>query len=91
VERTAARRPALVGFVVGFLLPVPAAFAALLLPAAERVAPWLTPGRLLLRPFSGMFERAPGALTMLLASLANGLVVAGAAAGAVVLLHRRQP
>ena len=86
--RSAPRRLAVGGFVVGFLLPVPVALAALLVPLAERVAPVLTPGVALLRPLSASMATWPGAVNMLLASLSNG-VVFGVVAGCVGVLLQR--
>lgn len=78
------------GFVVGFLLPLPVALAALASQAAERVAPFLTPGVALLRPLSDSMATWPAAVNMLLASLSNGLVVGVVAACVGALLQRRR-
>ena len=79
------RRWSIVGFLVGAAVPLPATIAALLLPAAERVAPLLVPGAVVLRPLSSAMAGWSGGVTMLLASLANGLVV-GLLVAAVALL-----
>jgi hypothetical protein len=90
--RSTARSLLVGGFVLGFLLPVPAAIAALLFPWAERIAPWLTPGLVLLRPLSDSMASWPGGVNMLLASLVNGLAFA-AAGGCLgrLLQGRRHP
>jgi hypothetical protein len=77
------RRPFLLGFVLGFLVLVPAAVLGLLFVAFERVQPWLTPGALLLRPLSDAMAGWPGAVNLLLGSVANGLVLGLVAAGLV--------
>ena len=75
---------------MGFLLPVPAAIAALLLPWAERLAPALTLGVVLLRPLSDATAGWPGGLNLLLASMSNGLAFAVAAGCLGLLLDRRR-
>ncbi len=60
-------------------------FLALLVPVAEKIMPFLTPGTLLLRPWTALMQVWPGAINMLLVSVANGLVF-GAAAICVGLL-----
>jgi hypothetical protein len=87
-SRRPLRRPFLIGFVVGFLITLPAVFLGLLVPAAEKVMPFVTPGRLLLRPLTAWIEVWPGAVNMLIVSVANGLVF-GVAVACVVLVFRR--
>ena len=87
------RRPPLhrafvLGFLAGFLVPVPAVTLALLFPVAERLLPVLTPGALLLRPLSSAMAGWPRGVNMLLASLGNGLVVGLLVAAAALVLNR---
>lgn len=84
-RRPPARRAFLLGFLAGFLVTVPAAVLALLLPLGEKLQPFLTPGVALLRPLSSAMAGWPGGVSMLFASLANGLVV-GLLVAAVALL-----
>ena len=84
-------RAFVVGFVLGAVVTVPTALAALLSTTAERLAPLLTPGVALLRPVSDAMADWPGAVNLLLACLSNALVVgAAAAAGALVLRRGRR-
>jgi hypothetical protein len=71
-------------FVVGALLPFPAAALALLWQPGEVIAPLVTPGIVLLLPLVGLMQDWPAAVNMVLASLANGLV-----AGVLALVVRR--
>jgi hypothetical protein len=80
-------RTFLLGLVLGALLVVPGVFVALLVPAAERVWPYLTPGAVLLRPLAGSMATWSGALNLLLLAVVNGLVI-GALAAAVALVLR---
>jgi hypothetical protein len=82
------RRAFVLGFLAGFLIRVPAVLLALLFPLAERLLPVLTPGNVLLRPLSSAMGDWPVGVIMLLASLANGLVV-GLLVAAVALLVSR--
>lgn len=77
------------GLLVGAAVPLPAAVLALSVPAAERLAPLLVPGALLLRPLSSAMAGWNGALNVLLVSVVNG-VVFGAAAAALAA-RRRAP
>jgi hypothetical protein len=91
---TSRRRAFALGFLIGAATTVPAVFIALLVPVGEWVLPFVTPGALLLRPFTGVLATWPGAVNLLLAAVANGLVVGVLAAGIQVLLarrHRRHP
>lgn len=74
------RRWFLVGFVVGALVLVPVALLALVLPAAEYVAPFLTPGVVLLLPLTPLMADWPDAVNLVLGSLANGVAVGLASA-----------
>ncbi len=82
---TSVRRPVMVGFLVGFLVTMPATFLALIFNWAERVSDFVVPGTFLLRPLSSYMVNWHGALNMGLASLVNGLVY-GLAATAVATL-----
>lgn len=82
------RRAFVLGFLAGFLVTVPAVMLALLFPLAERWLPVLTAGVALLRPLSQFMAGWPGGVNMLLASLANGLVVGLLAAVVVLVLGR---
>ncbi len=88
--RTASRRRRWCwrGLVVGVAVPVPAAMLALLVPLAERVAPLLVPGAVLLRPLSPAMAGWNGGLNMLLISVVNGLLCG---AGAALLVRVRGP
>ena len=86
--RASARRAGALGFLVGAAITVPAVVLALLLPLGERLLPFLTPGVVLLRPLSAAMAGWSGGVNMLLASLANGLVVGSAVAAAVLLVGR---
>jgi hypothetical protein len=79
-----------VAFGIAFLLTVPVVVLGLLFPAAERLAPLLTPGVALLRPLSSVLASWPGPVNMLLASVANGLVFGVVAAAVALLLGRRR-
>ncbi len=82
---TSVRRPVTVGFLVGFLVTVPATFLTLMFNWAERVSDFVVPSTFLLHPLSSYMVDWHGALNMGLASLVNGLVY-GIAATAVATL-----
>jgi hypothetical protein len=82
------RRPLRRAFVIGFVITVPAVFVGLLVPAAEKIIPFVTPGTLLLRPLTPWINLWPGAVNMLLASTVNGLVF-GVLASCIALLQSR--
>lgn len=84
------RGPFAVAFGIGFLLTVPVVVLDLLFPAAEPLAPLLTPGVALLRPLSSVLTSWPGPIDMLLASVANGLMFGAVAAAVALLLGRRR-
>jgi hypothetical protein len=86
------RRPIMVGFIVGFVIAIPATFLALLFTWAERLLPVVVPGRFLVRPLSRYAEHWNGAVNMGLVSIANGLsyaVIAAAIAGVVLVARSR--
>lgn len=85
--RTAGRAFRL-GFLVGALVTLPAIVLALLVPVGERLQPFLTPGAELLRLLPLPTATWPGALTLLLAALANGLVVGALAAAVAAVVVR---
>ena len=78
----------MLGFLAGFLIPVPAVLLALLFPLAERLLPVLTPGVVLLRPLWSAMAGWSGGVTLLLGSLANGLVVGLLVAGVALVVGR---
>jgi hypothetical protein len=69
---------------------VPVVVVGLLFPVAELLAPLLTPGVALLRPVSSVLASWPGAVNMLVASVANGLAFGVVAAAVALLLGRRR-
>jgi hypothetical protein len=75
------RRVFLVGFLVGFVVTLPAALLALVATWAEAALPWVVPGLLLTRPLAREMQDWPGAVNIGLAAVANGLVY-----GLVVLI-----
>ena len=84
LRRTVSRTRAFgLGFVLGLLVTVPAAFFALLSPVGEAVLGILTPGSLLLKPLTDVMASWPGLLNIALVAVANGLVY-GLAATALV-------
>jgi len=87
---TSWRRAFALGFLLGAAVTVPAVFVALLVPVGEWVLPFVTPGAVLLRPFTGVLATWPGAVNLLLAAVANGLVVGAVAACVAVVLDRRR-
>lgn len=84
----AQRRAFVLGSLAGFLVTVPAVVLALLFPLGERLLPILTPGAWLLRPWSSALAGWSGGVNMLLASLANGLVMGLLAAVAARMAAR---
>lgn len=85
------RRPSMAGFVVGFLVTVPATFLALMFKWAEKASDFIVPSTLLLRPLSPYMADWHGALNMGLASLVNGVVYGLAAAVAALVWFARRP
>jgi hypothetical protein len=79
------------GFLIGFLVTVPAVILALLSPLGERLQPFLTPGVALLRPLSSAMAGWNGGVNMLLASLANGLAGGALLAALALAVGRRRP
>lgn len=90
-NRRPLRRWFLIGFLIGFVITLPAVFLGLLVPAAEKVIPFVTPGTLLLRPLTALIQVWPGAVNMLLASIANGLVFGVVAVCGALLVRRVRP
>ena len=84
------RRAFLLGFLAGFLIRVPAVLLAVLFPLAERLLPVLTPGNVLLAPLSSAVAGWPLGVVLLIASLANGLVVGLLVAAVALLVSRRR-
>jgi len=90
-SRGRGRRPFVVGFVIGFLVTVPAIMLALAFPVWETLLPFAVPGGLLLRIWGSAMADWPGLVNVLLACLANGLVYGMVAqAGAAVLRGRER-
>ena len=75
-----ARRFASWGFLVGFLVTVPAVVLALVSATGEALKPYLVPGAWLLRPLTDAMADWPGLITILLAAVVNGLVYGAVAA-----------
>jgi hypothetical protein len=90
-SRGRGRRPFVVGFVIGFLVTVPAIMLALAFTLWETLLPFVVPGSLLLRIWGSAMADWPGLVNVLLACLANGLVygLVGLAAAAVLRGRRR--
>ena len=82
------RRPFVLGFVVGAAVTLPAVLVALVVPAGERLLPFLVPGAAVVRPLSSLMAAWPGAVNLLLAAVANGLLIGAAAACLAHLLAR---
>jgi hypothetical protein len=78
------------GFGFGALLVVPGVFVALLVPAAETVWPYLTPGTVVLRPLSNHMAAWPGAVNVFLLAVVNGLFVGALASGIARMTRRSQ-
>ena len=88
-RRRTLRRPALIGLVVGFVIPLPALFFALVSPIGETLLPVLVPGSMLLRPLSSAMSSWPAAVNVLLTSVLNGLLF-GVVLGVISLLLPRR-
>jgi len=84
------RRAALIGLVVGLVLPLPALVFALVSPIGETLLPVLVPGSILLRPLASAMASWPGALNVLLTSVVNGLLFAVAFGVISLLIPRRR-
>lgn len=86
-------RWAVVGFVVGLVIPLPATFFALISRPGEVLLPYLVPSAELLSPLADAMASWPGLLNMSIVSVLNGVtygVVAGALGGAVAVIRHRQ-
>jgi hypothetical protein len=70
------RRPALLGFVVGFAMAFVVTVLALMFTVFERLEDVLVPGAALLSPLSEAMSGWNGLLNMVLAGLANGVLYA---------------
>jgi hypothetical protein len=89
-RRPSLRRAAVIGFVVGSVIPLPALVFALVSPLGETLLPVFVPGSILLRPLAAAMSSWPGAVNLLLTSVLNGLLFA-VLFGLVYLLIRRRP
>ena len=86
------RRPALIGFGIGFAAAFVVTLLALALPLFETLEPVLVPGALLLAPLADAMAGWNGLLNMVLAGAANGVVYAAAVvvvAAALSVVRRR--
>jgi hypothetical protein len=87
------RRPALIGFVVGFAMAFVATVLALMSTFFERLLDLLVPGAALLGPLWDAMADWNGLLNMVLVGLVNGLVYAVVvtlvAAGLAAVRNRR--
>jgi hypothetical protein len=80
----------LIGLVVGFVIPLPVLFFALVSPVGETLLPVLVPGSVLLRPLGSTMASWPGAVNVLLTSTVNGLLYAVAFGVISLLIPRRR-
>jgi hypothetical protein len=85
-HRVGLRRPAAVGFLVGFATAFVATVLALMSPFFETLEPVLVPGALLLEPLTERMAGWNGLLNMVLGGVANGLVYAVVFAAAALAL-----
>lgn len=85
------RRPAVIGFAVGFAMAFVATILALMFSAFETVTDVLVPGALLLQPLADSMAGWNGLLNLVLAGLVNGVVYAAVfALGAAALAGVRR-
>ena len=82
------RRPAVLGFVVGFLAALVVTMLALVTVVAEAVHPVLVPAAPLLRPIADRAADWPGLLNMLLVGTLNGAIYAAVSVLVALLLRR---
>ncbi len=68
------RRFASWGFLVGFLVTVPATLLALVSATGEALKPYVVPGTWLLEPLTDAMADWPGLVNILVGAVANGLV-----------------
>lgn len=76
LARTKFRRPALLGFGIGFVMAFVATMLALVSTIFEALHGLLVPAAALLRPFADSMADRNGLLNMSLAGLVNGVVYA---------------
>jgi hypothetical protein len=88
-RRLSLRRAAVIGFIVGCLITLPALIFALLAPVGETLLPVLVPGSLLLRPLAAAMAAWPGAVNVVLTAVINGLVYAALLVVISLLIPRR--
>jgi hypothetical protein len=89
-RRRSLRRAAFTGLVVGFVIPLPVLFFALVSPVGETLLPVLVPGSVLLRPLASTMASWPGAVNVLLTSAVNGLLFAVLFGVIALLIPRRR-
>jgi len=89
-RRRSLRRAAVIGLIVGLVIPLPALFFALVSPFGETLLPVLVPGSVLLRPLASAMASWPGAVNVLLTSAVNGLLFAVAFGVISLLIPRRR-
>ena len=80
----------MIGLLVGFVIPLPVLFLALVASIGETLLPVLVPASILLRPLSPAMASWPGAVNVLLTSAVNGLLFA-VVFGVISLLVPRRP
>jgi hypothetical protein len=88
-RRLSLRRAAVIGFIVGCLITLPALIFALLAPVGETLLPVLVPGSLLLRPLTVAMAAWPGAVNVVLTAVTNGLLYAALLVVISLLIPRR--
>jgi hypothetical protein len=82
------RRPAVLGFVIGFLAAFVVTILALVTVVAEAVHPFLVPAAPLLRPIADRMADWPGLVNMVLAGLVNGAIYAAVFVLVAMVLRR---
>ncbi|RYU13013.1 hypothetical protein [Nocardioides iriomotensis] len=82
------RRPAVLGFVIGFLAAFVVTMLALVTVVAEAVHPVLVPAAPLLRPIADRMADWPGLVNMVIAGTVNGAVYAAAFVLVALVLRR---
>ena len=87
--KAAWRRPALIGFVVGFVAAFLVTMLALVSVAFEVVHSFLVPAAPLLRPVADGMADWPGLVIMVIAGTVNGLIYAVVFVLGALVLHRR--
>ena len=89
-RRRSLRRAALIGLVIGFVIPLPVLFFALVSPIGETLLPVLVTRSNLLRPLASAMASWPGAVNVLLTSAVNGLLFAVVFGVISMLIPRRR-